>query len=199
MDRKTPEDTPGKYDSDYLEEKDAGVEVSPPGAFLSEPHKSYLIQRHGTLDLDPIPSMDPADPYNWASWKVSFIILPGPSHTNADQWKENCKPSPRCVPCVHGNLHCSGHHLCLREHRRRSRSHDPTSELSYFTANCGFGRSTAFLEATFTSFWATPDFPPILAVQRGVQRRMRKEYRLRVYGGLSSLGCILHLAGNGYW
>ncbi|KAJ5344679.1 hypothetical protein N7452_002683 [Penicillium brevicompactum] len=69
LDRKPHKDTSGKYDSDYLEEKDAGIEVSSPGAFLSEPHKSYLIQRHGTLDLDPIPSMDPADPYNWASWK----------------------------------------------------------------------------------------------------------------------------------
>ncbi|CAG8107207.1 unnamed protein product [Penicillium olsonii] len=70
MDREVPKSPPTtKYDSDYLEEKDAGFEVSAPGSFLSEPHKSYLIQRHGTLDLDPIPSMDPADPYNWASWK----------------------------------------------------------------------------------------------------------------------------------
>ncbi|KAJ5874890.1 uncharacterized protein N7529_003320 [Penicillium soppii] len=68
MNQKTP-GGPTKYDSDYLEEKDVGVEVSSPSAFLSEPHKSYLIARHGTFDLDPIPSMDPADPYNWASWK----------------------------------------------------------------------------------------------------------------------------------
>ncbi|KAL4963769.1 putative MFS multidrug transporter [Aspergillus stella-maris] len=34
-------------------------------------HQAYLFERHGTLDLDPIPSMDPADPYNWPSWKKS--------------------------------------------------------------------------------------------------------------------------------
>lgn len=168
LDRKPHKDTSGKYDSDYLEEKDAGIEVSSPGAFLSEPHKSYLIQRHGTLDLDPIPSMDPADPYNWASWKVSSIILTRPCHKPADRREENRKSSSRCVPCLHGNLHCGGHHLCLREHRRRSGGLDPASELSDITANCGFGRSTAFLEATFTSFWTTPDLPLIFATERGV-------------------------------
>ncbi|KAL2822887.1 MFS general substrate transporter [Aspergillus granulosus] len=38
---------------------------------LSEQHQAYLIRRHGTLDLDPVPSMDPADPYNWPLWKKS--------------------------------------------------------------------------------------------------------------------------------
>lgn len=38
---------------------------------LSEQHQAYLLQRHGTLDLDPVPSMDPADPYNWPQWKVN--------------------------------------------------------------------------------------------------------------------------------
>lgn len=37
---------------------------------LSTPHREFLLRRHGTLDLDPIPSMDPADPYNWPAWKV---------------------------------------------------------------------------------------------------------------------------------
>jgi len=31
-------------------------------ATLSQEHRDYLIQRHGTLDLDPMPSDDPADP-----------------------------------------------------------------------------------------------------------------------------------------
>ena len=33
-------------------------------AALSQEHRErdYLIQRHGTLDLDPMPSDDPADP-----------------------------------------------------------------------------------------------------------------------------------------
>ena len=40
-------------------------------ADLPQEHKDYLIKRHGTYELDPIPSDDPADPYNWPSWKVS--------------------------------------------------------------------------------------------------------------------------------
>lgn len=39
-------------------------------ARLSKPHRDYLLERHGTLDLDPVPSMDAADPYNWPTWKV---------------------------------------------------------------------------------------------------------------------------------
>lgn len=42
-------------------------------AALSQEHRDYLLQRHGTLDLDPMPSDDPADPYNWPTWKVSGI------------------------------------------------------------------------------------------------------------------------------
>jgi hypothetical protein len=39
---------------------------------LSESHHTYLLKRHGTVSLDPIPSADPADPYNWPAWKVSI-------------------------------------------------------------------------------------------------------------------------------
>ncbi len=39
---------------------------------ISAAHRDFLMERHGTLELDPIPSMDPADPYNWPSWKVSL-------------------------------------------------------------------------------------------------------------------------------
>jgi hypothetical protein len=40
-------------------------------ARLPKAHRDYLLERHGTLELDPIPSMGPADPYNWPEWKVS--------------------------------------------------------------------------------------------------------------------------------
>lgn len=38
---------------------------------LSQEHRAYLLERHGTLELDPIPGFGDADPYNWASRKVS--------------------------------------------------------------------------------------------------------------------------------
>ncbi len=37
---------------------------------LTQEHRDYLLQRHGTLDLDPIPYFGDADPYNWPMWKV---------------------------------------------------------------------------------------------------------------------------------
>lgn len=39
---------------------------------LSPEHKEYLMQRHGTLELDPMPGFGDADPYNWSTWKVCF-------------------------------------------------------------------------------------------------------------------------------
>ncbi|KAJ5937531.1 hypothetical protein N7454_003873 [Penicillium verhagenii] len=67
----TPGEIPGKSldkMSSYVDEKAEGT-INDPSSVLSESHKSYLLERHGRLDLDPIPSMDPADPYNWPSFK----------------------------------------------------------------------------------------------------------------------------------
>ncbi|KAJ4172989.1 hypothetical protein NW754_003195 [Fusarium falciforme] len=36
---------------------------------LSEEHKQYLLKRHGTINLDPVPYMSDADPLNWPKWK----------------------------------------------------------------------------------------------------------------------------------
>ena len=47
----------------YLDKEEA--------SHLSAEHRQYLLQRHGTLDLDPLPTMGDADPYNWATWKVN--------------------------------------------------------------------------------------------------------------------------------
>ena len=47
---------------------DASAQISPN-------HRQYLIDRHGTHNLDPVPDMGDADPYNWPTWKVSTIGL----------------------------------------------------------------------------------------------------------------------------
>jgi hypothetical protein len=37
---------------------------------LSEGHRQYILAKHGTLDLEPIPDMTDTDPYNWPQWRV---------------------------------------------------------------------------------------------------------------------------------
>ncbi|KAI9815933.1 MAG: hypothetical protein M1827_001925 [Pycnora praestabilis] len=44
-------------------------------AGLSQEHQDYLLKRHGTLNLDPMPSADPADPYNWPAWKKNTNLV----------------------------------------------------------------------------------------------------------------------------
>lgn len=53
----------GKQEAFYVEDR---------VAHLSEEHRQYLLARHGTLDLEPIPDMNDADPYNWPKWRVSL-------------------------------------------------------------------------------------------------------------------------------
>lgn len=42
-------------------------------AALSNEHREYLQKRHGTLELDPVPDMSDADPYNWPQSRVSEV------------------------------------------------------------------------------------------------------------------------------
>ena len=37
---------------------------------ISQEHHDYLMKRHGTVDLEPLPGFGDADPYNWPHWKV---------------------------------------------------------------------------------------------------------------------------------
>ncbi|KAF7560761.1 hypothetical protein G7046_g3381 [Stylonectria norvegica] len=38
-------------------------------AQMTSTHKEYILQRHGTLEIDPMPSEDPNDPHNWPRWQ----------------------------------------------------------------------------------------------------------------------------------
>ncbi|KAJ6089289.1 hypothetical protein N7467_004505 [Penicillium canescens] len=55
----------GKYSDFYIEDQ---------VAHLSEEHRQYLLVRHGTLDLDPLPDMNDADPYNWPRWRKNINL-----------------------------------------------------------------------------------------------------------------------------
>lgn len=60
-----------QYNEDLEHANTHGTYLDPVEAsHLSEQHRQYLLQRHGTLELDPMPSMGDADPYNWPTWKV---------------------------------------------------------------------------------------------------------------------------------
>ena len=60
-----------KIQPEHLEE----AEPDPPTSDLSPEHQAFLLDRHGTLDLNPIPSIDPEDPYNWPSWKKGANLV----------------------------------------------------------------------------------------------------------------------------
>jgi hypothetical protein len=51
---------------------------------LSEEHRNYLIRRHGTLELNPVPGYGDAGPYNWPHWKVIYPCPPACIEPYAD-------------------------------------------------------------------------------------------------------------------
>ncbi|KAJ5947814.1 hypothetical protein N7466_000829 [Penicillium verhagenii] len=72
------ENTGSKYDIDLVESAPIGAngtQFSFAPSRLSKPHRDYLMERHGTLELDPVPTMDPADPYNWPERKKMTNLL----------------------------------------------------------------------------------------------------------------------------
>lgn len=67
-----------KHEKDFAEK----IEQTPTHATyystagnLTPAHRDYLLERYGTLELDPLPDYGDADPYNWPSWKVRTIGL----------------------------------------------------------------------------------------------------------------------------
>jgi MFS family permease len=65
-----------QYSEDLEHANTHGTYLDPVEAsHLSEEHRQYLLQRHGTLDLDPMPSMGDADPYNWPTWKKILNLV----------------------------------------------------------------------------------------------------------------------------
>ncbi len=71
---------------------------------LPQAHKDYLLSRHGTLDLDPIPDMNDADPYNWPQWKVHWSFASLKSCRNVVL--ESHRPLSCSIPCDDEHLHC---------------------------------------------------------------------------------------------
>lgn len=112
-----------KPDIDFIESAEAGMSaiyVETVAARLSKGHRDYLIERHGTLDLDPIPGMSPTDPYNWPTWKVGRLFYSRKYFQklkpSADK-SENDELNSSRLPRINGNLHGERHYSSIFNHR----------------------------------------------------------------------------------
>ncbi|TVY91231.1 putative transporter [Lachnellula willkommii] len=61
--------------NDKNEIKHAEDTPHPDVVSLSEAHKQYLLEKHHTLELDPLPDLNDADPYNWPFRKKLVNLL----------------------------------------------------------------------------------------------------------------------------
>lgn len=88
------------------------------GFHLPSHHRDYLMKRHGTLELDPIPGIGPADPLNWPEWKVSLhypLQQPILAHQQLSKIKQKTLGSGAHKPFTQktGNLILVAFHACM--------------------------------------------------------------------------------------
>lgn len=145
-------------------------------ARLSKPHRDYLLERHGTLDLDPIPSMDPADPYNWPTWKVSDSFHSLPRTIQRLTRRLETHQSSACgVPRLHGHFHRSWHYPRVQDYFGRVWGFHAAGELLDLVADCNPGWCALVLEAVVQPLWPTPNLPSFPDLQSGLQCGMCEE------------------------
>jgi hypothetical protein len=65
---------------------DEGSQEHYGAGYLTTEHREYLLSRHKTIDLNPLPTMDPADPLNWSSLKV--LYSPSRKSTTAERYRK---------------------------------------------------------------------------------------------------------------
>lgn len=147
----------------------------PPDAIshLTQEHQDYLMKRHGTLDLDPIPGPGDADPYNWPQWKVSQAKpnLPKVKSTDiprAESRESHLSGDPR--PDV--DFHRRSHHPRLPNHGPGSWSPVAVNHLPDFSPNRHSRSRTIALEAILQHLWPSPAVPHLLDLQSGGEYRV---------------------------
>ncbi|CUM57104.1 unnamed protein product [Debaryomyces tyrocola] len=42
---------------------------------LKTEHHDFLMKRHGSVQLEPLPSLDLADPLNWSDWRKVYELI----------------------------------------------------------------------------------------------------------------------------
>jgi hypothetical protein len=114
----------GKTDIDLIESAGhdrAATYGESVAARLPKAHRDYLMERHGTLELDPIPGMGAADPLNWPEWKVSPCLpVKIPREFIEQQLMHPCIENDEFDPCglprLHGHIHRRCHHSGVFHH-----------------------------------------------------------------------------------
>ncbi len=67
----------------------------------SAAHREYLVKRHGTYELDPLPSADPNDPLNLPAWRV-YATFPRKKKSKTVPPKVNAVNPEKCPSHPHG-------------------------------------------------------------------------------------------------
>lgn len=171
-------------------------------AMLSAEHRSYLLRRHGTLELDPVPGHGDADPYNWPTWKVVYLFSSGSSNfllihcIRATESHESysCRHT-RLYGHLYSRIHSIGiHRNCCGSRRKPSTSHIP-----HISPNCYPWRRPFVLETRSEPLWAPTCLPSFTHLQCCRQHRLRQKPLLRFNGRLQGDCRLLHQPCCCYW
>lgn len=166
---------------------------------LPAEHRDYLQRRHGTLNLEPLPSGDEADPLNWPAWKKNVGLILVAFHAYIAIFTA-ATIIPAYLPMSIA-LHVS---LTRTSYLTSAQvgpilAHLNCDILPYRFTDCSARCLTALLETHFESLRPPPNLPHLDILFRHLQYRVRREPELWSYDGVSDFSSFFHLAAHWYW
>ena len=134
---------------------------------ITPAHREYLLEKYGTLELDPIPDFGDADPYNWPAWKVRSPTQLKDISCLSGIIPENHQPSARRLPRHDGHLYRRIHSSSIHTHRRGSWCEPHTSKLPDFSPDRHSWGSATVLETLVQPLRTTSHIPDFSNLQSG--------------------------------
>ena len=175
--------------TDILKQHDRGA--------ISREHSDYLLARHGTAELDPLPSMNDADPLNWPKAKAS----PLSRYTYTLIMRTDSAVIVEDIRARDGSF--SGHdeyvHRSKYSERFRTDQHRlwrlfTNSILPCLVIHRSPRRSSVLLVSNRRSLGSPPGVSGIHGHHGSWQHRLRSFTELQLHGWLSSSHCILRFS-----
>lgn len=152
---------------------------------LTEAHRKYLLERHGTLSLDPLPDYGDADPYNWSSTKVRILVMCTLLRAKF-QHSESGQSAAGCLSCDDGDFHSSFDSIRVREYCRRSPREPSTNNIPHITFHRYPWRCSIVLATHFKTLRPTTGLPCITHLRRSWKHWMCRESLVCIDGSLPS-------------
>ncbi len=167
---------------------------------LSAAHSRFLLDRYGTVDLEPLPDPTPADPLNWPQrkvWTCSQRTQHFIANLQDNVLLETHQPFPRGVSLVHLLLYRILRHPRLQGHLGAAGRLHPGGVVHDVAADRRPRRRAAPLAPVGQALRSPAHLRAVPSGKHRQQRGQRPQRYIRRAGGVPGARRLLHLPGRG--